>query len=65
MKLAYKIKSKKVRSPKPEQTFRVLIRGDDNFDEPFTNIVEIKAKSEKEALAKAEDINGVYETELV
>ena len=60
--MTYKIPKSKSKSGK---TFRILVRGDDMYDRPFTEIVEIKAKSEKEALTEAESQNGVYEAEIV
>jgi hypothetical protein len=50
---------------KKEKTFRILVRGDDMYDKPFTEVIEIKAKSEKEAISEAKSQNGVYEAEIV
>jgi len=59
--MAYKIKHKKIKG----KIFKILIKGDNMYDKPFTEIVEIKAKTENEALKKADNMNGVYETELI
>lgn len=59
--MAYKIKNKPL---KEKKTFKVLIRGDDMFDQPFKEVTNIEAKTEKEAIKKAKNINGVYEAEI-
>lgn len=45
--------------------YKVLISGHNNFDEPFTEIIEIKAINENHAFKIAKNQNGVYSAEVL
>lgn len=43
--------------------YKIVIHGDDNFDEPYIEVIEIEADSLKEAIREAYNQNGVWDAE--